>query len=108
MFIGNVENLVPLIKAILIIKKAEYQAKANLVNVEIYNNSSAEYILANTSEYTFYDNIDIQVIPPHGTLKLAVKTLKRYNKFNLSFQVLNGVIAPKKHPNVTFEIDAKQ
>jgi predicted metal-dependent phosphoesterase TrpH len=108
MLIGKEENLVPLIKASLIIKKAEYQAKANLVNVEIYNNSSAEYILANTSEYTFYDNIDIQVIPPHGTLKLAVKTLKRYNKFNLSFQVLNGVIAPKKHPNVTFEIDAKQ
>ncbi len=110
--VGKQEFLEPLIKASMIVKDARYQ-KANwtghkkpltILNVIIQNNSDAEYILENTSDYLLHNNTDILVIPPHQETVIQVKTLVRKESINLSFTVLNTVVAPKKHAKIQMEI----
>ncbi len=110
--VGKQEFLEPLIKASMIVKDARYQ-EANwsghkkpltILNVIIQNNSDAEYILENTSDYLLHNNTDILVIPSHHETVIQVKTLVRKESINLSFTILNTVVAPKKHAKIRMEI----
>lgn len=98
--IGRPEHLIPLLQASLTVEKAGYQGKADVVNVDIKNHSSMEYILGNRSDYTFHAHTDIVVVPPYETVRVEVKTLKRFAEFELVFEVLNTVTAPNTHPEI--------
>ena len=107
LLIGKEENVVPLIEASLEITKAEYQPKANIVSVSITNQTGAAFILANKSNYTFHAHSDIVTIAPYETKVIEVKTLARLTTIELPFQIMNAVVAPKKHPIVYFKTMAQ-
>lgn len=102
--IGREEWLLPLIQACLKVKKARYQGLSSIVDVEIENTSNTPFLLANEGKFTFHADSDVVIIKPHTTYKLEVKTLEQLKSFDLLFTVLNGIVAPKKHPKVTLKV----
>lgn len=103
LLIGREEWLAPLIQASLIIKKASYQGPSSVLDVVIENKCDAPFILANESKYTFHADSDVIMIKPHSTTTIQVKTLDYLKEVELSFTVLNGIIAPKKHPTISWK-----
>lgn len=102
--IGRAEYLVPLIQASLVISEAVYQGETSVLSVKIENNTSVEYTLENLSEYTFHANSDIIKIPHNATTEIQIKTLDRKDAIELRFRVLNGITAPKTHPEVRIPV----
>ena len=102
--IGRAEHLNPLIKASIVVEKASYIGSSSIAEVSIKNNSDAEFLLLNTSAYNLHQNTDVVVLYPNTTTKIHVKTLEQLAYFDLRFSVLNGVIAPKKHPELTWKV----
>ena len=107
--IGREEWLVPLIHASLEIESFEYKTnvssyKRDLAFVKIKNNSDARFILKNTSKYNFFMDIDVIEIPANETIELQVITREQLKKFNLEFEVLNAIFAPRKHPVIKLEV----
>ena len=104
LLIGKEEFLVPLTEASLVIKSAQYQGNSTVVSVEIENQSDADYILGNLSDFTFHAHGDVFQINAHSTITLEVKTIDKLEEFDLGFTVLNGITAPKKHPEITLKV----
>jgi len=106
--IGKNEFLVPLIQQALKVENAwytgSYMSKSNVVAVTVWNQSDADYILENVSDYSFYAHGDIVTIKAHDHLVLEVKTLQKLPSFTLKFKVLNAIIAPKTHPDITLQV----
>lgn len=70
----------------------------------IDNHSDAEYLLENLSEYTLHNYANLIKVPPHKQTVLQVKTLESKDEINLTFRVLNAVIAPKTNPDITLKV----
>jgi 3',5'-nucleoside bisphosphate phosphatase len=107
--IGRKEWLIPLINASIEIESFEYKYdnssyKKDLAYVTLKNNSDAKFILKNISDYSFFMDIDVIEIPANGTIELEVITRARLKKFNLEFEVLNAIFAPRQHPTITMEV----
>ena len=110
--IGKQKFLKPLIENSLIIKEAKYEKLSwsqhkqplTILNITIENNSDAAYILVNTSEYLFHNHSDILTIPAQHSTSIKVKTLVLKESINLSFDVLNAVIAPKEHAQIQMKV----
>ena len=100
LLIGKSEYLVPLVNASLHVKSADYQGNSTVTSVIIENNSDVDYLLGNESEFTFHAHSDVIQINAHSSITLEVKTINKLEEFELSFTVLNGVIAPNTHPTV--------
>ncbi len=49
-------------------------------------------------------DIDLIEIPPHETVELEVITRGRLKKFDLEFEVLNAIFAPRQHPVITMKV----
>ncbi len=64
------------------------------------NNSDAEYSLKNSSSYRFHNVADILTVAPHHSTTLLVKTITPIESIDLSFEVLNVVTAPGRHPTL--------
>jgi hypothetical protein len=103
--IGRAEYLEPLVKACLVIKDASFIGNSTVVKVTIENKSNAPFILLNQSSYTFHEHADLIEIPASGTIELAIKTLGKNKNIILPFEVINGIVAPKKYANITLDID---
>jgi len=94
LLIGKAENLTPLLEAC---------GPSGVADVHIKNNSNAEFLLDNVSSYTFHAHADIVNIPPNTTKIIQVKTIEQVAAFDLSFMVLNGIIAPNTHPQLNLK-----
>lgn len=101
LLIGKEIYLKPLLEASIQVKTASYIGSSQVAKVILENLSSAEFTLQNTSAYSFHAHGDVINLPAHGILELDVKTLEIKEDFNLSFQVLNGIFAPKQHPEIS-------
>ena len=111
LLIGKEENLKPLIQKCLLINKINdlelgysEDGKSTIKKIEIKNISDAPFILKNLNPFTFETNSDIISINPNSTHTLAVKT-KGEDLKNLEFEVLNGIIAPKKYVKIILSVD---
>lgn len=102
--IGRSEFVNSLILESLVVKKASYKNKSTVLDVEIYNNSDAEYQLENMSPFTFHANANLITILPHQKTLLQVKVLDYKQEIELTFKVLNVVIAPKTNPEITLKV----
>lgn len=102
--IGREEFILPLVKQSLAVRSAVYQAKKSVLNVTIENSSDAEYILQNNSGYSFHAHADVISLRPHEATTLEVKTVEELKNIRLNFTVLNAVTAPKKHPEIIFDL----
>jgi hypothetical protein len=110
--IGKQEFLQPLINASLIVKNARYlkaswsqhKKPLTILEVTLQNNSDAEYILENTSDYLLHNNADIVTVAPQHKTVILVKTKQQEESISLTFNVLNAVVAPKKHASIQIQI----
>jgi len=110
LLIGKEENLKPLVEKCLVINNINdlelgysEDGKSTIKKVEIKNVSDAPFILKNLNSFTFETNSDIINIMPNSIHSISVKTKgKPLNE--LKFEVLNGIIAPKKYLNISLQI----
>ena len=107
MLIGKEENLKPLIEKCLVINNVNdlnlgysEDGESSIKKIEIENISDAPFFLKNLSDFTFETNSDIITIYPNSKHTIAVRT--RGNSLGeLKFEVLNGIIAPKKYAKIS-------
>lgn len=106
--IGKIEFIKPLLKESLLIQDVKtlnsYEGESLVTIVSIENNSDVEFILRNKSKFTLHRNADIIIVKPNGVTKIEIKTRAKMSKFDINFEVLNAVIAPNEHPEISFEI----
>jgi 3',5'-nucleoside bisphosphate phosphatase len=93
-----------LLGACVKVEKAGYIGPSGVCEVLLRNDSDAEFVLFNTSEYTLHEHAGLVVLNPNGTTKIQVKTKEQLPVFNLSFDVLNCVTAPGKHPGLQLSV----
>ena len=110
LLIGKEENLKPLVEKCLFINNINdlelgysEDGKSTIKKVEIKNISDAPFILKNLNSFTFETNSDIINIMPNSIHSISVKT-KGETLNELKFEVLNGIIAPKKYLNISLQI----
>lgn len=107
MLIGKEEYLKPLIEKCLVINNVNNlnlgyseDGESSIKKIEIENISDAPFFLKNLSDFTFETNSDIISIYPNSKHTIAVRT--RGNSLGeLKFEVLNGIIAPKKYAKIS-------
>jgi hypothetical protein len=104
LLIGRDEVLVPLIKESLKIASAKYTPKTTVLEVEIENVTSCEFVLQNKSKYTFHEHADVITLKPGEKTTIMVKTVSKLTSVELPFEVLSAVNAPKSHPVVTLVV----
>jgi len=104
LLIGKADMLSPLIAASLSVTEAAYQGDSSVLTITLANTSEAEFLLDNRSPYTFHSDADIVTVAPHTTTALEIKTTTRLSALDLTFEVLNAVVAPDQHPVVSFAI----
>lgn len=102
--IGRPEIVNPLVLESLDVTKATYLNKSTVLEVEIYNNSDAEYQLENLSAYTLHDHANLITVEPHQKTRIQIKTLDKKKEIELTFKVLNVVTAPKTNPYITLKV----
>ena len=102
--IGRSEHLLPLLESIISISSNGYRKGTQILKIEILNNSSANMVLENLSEFNFADSDDLISIPKKGKVTLQVKTLEVLNNLDLKFRILNALTSPKENPVVNFRI----
>ena len=107
MLIGKEEYLKPLIEKCLIINNVNNlnlgyseDGESSIKKIEIENISDAPFFLKNLSDFTFETNSDIITIYPNTKQTIAVRT-KGNSLDELKFEVLNGIIAPKKYAKIS-------
>jgi hypothetical protein len=107
--VGSPEYLIPLIQESLVVKntkvRGSYTGKSFVVSVNIQNLSDADYILENLKDYSLHTHADILTAKAHRITHIQVRTLKELPEFDLRFKVLNAVIAPDTHPDITIKIN---
>ena len=102
LLIGRQEELAPLLDASLTFSTVTTLKDTSIAEVTISNHSDANFQLRNTSAHTFMGFSDLIVVPPHASTDLRVKIPDNDGALELSFDVLNALVAPKKHPVITF------
>ena len=81
----------------------EYQRDTSIAKVTLRNESDAQFNLKNTSDLTFMEVGDLLELPPHSDTTISVKLREKVKKINMSFTVLNTLVAPKEHASITVE-----
>lgn len=104
LFIGREEWLKPILRSSLEFNVIGYQGDTRLLEIEIVNDTHSEFILANKSDYTFHQRASVFTIEPQSTNTLLVKTVDRLRDVELSFEFLNGILAPDTHPVITYDL----
>lgn len=107
LLIGRDEFLVPLVRESLKITSAKYQPKTTVLEVEIENVSSCEFILQNKTRYTFHAHGDVVTLKPGEKTTIEVKTKDKLSNVELQFEVLNAIHAPNSHPVVGWSAAVK-
>jgi hypothetical protein len=103
LLIGRDEFLVPLVKESLKITSAKYMPKTTVLEVEIENVTSCEFLLQNKSKYTFAEHSDIITLKAGEKTMIEVKTKDKLSNIELSFEVLNAIHSPNSHPTVSWQ-----
>lgn len=106
LLIGRPEHLVPLIEASVTVDTTEYSEDSSVLWVTFANESDAPFLLRNRTDYTFHDVAGIVTVAPRSTTTVRVKPGERVPRFELTFEVLNALTAPNRHPQITWEITA--
>lgn len=104
LLIGRDDVLVPLIKESLKITSAKYQPKTTVLEVEIENITSSEFLIQNKSKYTFHEHADVITLKPGEKTVVMIKTISKLTSVELPFEVLSAINAPKSHPTVTLQV----
>lgn len=102
--VGRGEYLEPLIKSSLLVEKAVYIPKTQVLKIILKNISSSNLLFENQMSYTFYSNAPIFEIPAGGTYTLNIKTLEIKDNITLSLKALKAFTAPNEQPVISWDI----
>ena len=72
---------------------------------EIKYYSGANFVLKNSSNYSFQNHDDLINIDPKASIKLEIKTIEKIKRLRLPFIVLNALEAPKKNAEIILEYE---
>ena len=106
--IGKPEMINPLIKSSLKIEYAQYAGDTKVLRIQIVNYSDADYMLFNKTDYAFHANDNLIVAEAHSTTTIEVKTGKKKKSIDLTFEVMNVVIAPDTYAKITWPVAISQ
>ncbi len=104
LLIGRDEFLKPLVQNSLVITKATYNERTNVLAVDFDNRTNVDFLLQNKTGYTFHDNHDVLTIKPGQGNRVEIKTREQLSSIELKFSVLNAINAPNEHPEVTWKV----
>lgn len=104
LLVGKALYLKPLLQASIVIEKAAYIGKTQVLEVELKNISSSDLLFENAMDYTFYDSSPVFEIPAGESKILKIKTLEKLNALNLKLEALGAYTAPKIHPIIDWNI----
>ena len=104
MLIGKKENVIPLVQASIQVEAASYIGDSQVLRAVVVNNSDANYILFNKSDYSFHRHDNVIVLEAQSKTEIEVKSLQYEEQVELEFEVLNAVIAPDKYANIKIQI----
>ena len=107
LLIGRPEYLIPLVEQSVSVATAGYKGETTLLAVTIENKSDVDFIIENTSKYTLHRNADVFTAKANDFTRLEIKTIDKLEEVELSFKVLNAVVAPKKHPEISIKVEIK-
>ena len=110
--VGREEHVKPVIKASLSTQAKYVEGKpryfrSSVVEVVIENTSSTEYLLENLSDYAFFTRSDRVRLKPRDQTRLAVKVPEKKSSVELTFKVLNAVVAPEEHPTISLHMQVE-
>lgn len=105
LLIGREPQLGPLLKASITVDSASYFEGSEILVVTLTNHSDAKFQLQSTGQYTFATTADIIELPPHEATRIGVKTVKKVDSLELRFDVLNALVAPKRHPSLVLQVE---
>ncbi len=101
--IGREDVLVPLLEAAVTVSNVR-RLQGTVLTVTLSNRSDATFDLLSIGPQRFYDRGAIINLPPHGTADLSV-TGENASDFELSFAVLNAIVAPETHPTLRLAVE---
>jgi len=104
LLIGRDEFLLPLVKESLSMGKSWYTGKSSVLAVTIENKTNTTITLANRTRYTFHNSHDVITVKPGAETVLEIKTKEKVTSMTLTFEVLNAVNAPNKHPTISWPV----
>ena len=104
--IGREDVVVPLLEASLKIANVRYR-EGSVLTVTLSNRSDASFDLLSVGPQRFYDHGATIHVPPHGTVELSV-TGENPSDFELSFAVLNAIVAPETHPTLRLAVEVPE
>jgi len=102
--IGRESELLPLIDTSIKVIHAEFRPATSVLDIQLKNHSDARFLLQNMSTYTFHEDADLVEVMPHTVTKFSLKTVDQEGPYLIQFEVLNAVIAPNTHPEITLNI----
>tara|TARA_B100000963_G_scaffold148278_2_gene129148 strand:+ start:898 stop:2031 length:1134 start_codon:yes stop_codon:yes gene_type:complete len=104
MIIGKEENIQPILKSNLVIESKGYTKDYTSVKISIKNKSCVNFKLEYLGEYSFYKNSKFIEVPKYGEIDLLIKTIKKREKLDLEFKIVNALIGPKTSSEVKYNL----
>tara|TARA_R110002051_G_scaffold275909_1_gene336847 strand:- start:4278 stop:5390 length:1113 start_codon:yes stop_codon:yes gene_type:complete len=104
LLVGKSEFLNPLLHQSIIVNKASYVGKTEVLEIELENISSSNLLFENEMLYTFYNSSPVFEIPAGEKYILQIKTLEKLSSLTLKLKALGAYFAPKQHPTIDWII----
>ena len=104
--IGRQDVLVPLLEAAVTVSNVR-RFRGTVLTVTLSNRSDATFDLLSVGPQRFHDRGAVINLPPHGTAELRVAG-KNASDFELSFAVLNALVAPETHPTLQLTVEVPE
>jgi hypothetical protein len=76
----------------------------SVLRVQIRNASGVALLLRATGPYSIVGDPGPITVPAHGSVDVAVLTGTRLQHADVRFEVLNGLIAPRRHPEIVLPV----
>lgn len=105
--LGRARDVQPVLEASIAVEEAFYEDGQKLARVTLRNDSDARFLLGNETGYSFEEGAGVVELPPNGSLRLGIRTKDVLEQFNLTFTVLNALIAPGSPATVTVPVQAE-
>lgn len=104
--IGREEVVVPLLEASLKVLDVRVR-RGSVLTVTLVNRSGASFNLLSVGPQRFYDRGAVVNVGPYETVAVSVTGENRAD-FELSFAVLNALVAPETHPTLQIAVEVPE
>ena len=104
--IGREEVVVPLLEASLKVLDVRVR-RGSVLTVTLVNRSGASFNLLSVGPQRFYDRGAVVNVGPYETVGVSVTGENRAD-FELSFAVLNALVAPETHPTLQIAVEVPE